>query len=223
MVNSNCGPKLIHLIDKYDLDGIIADLESKWTRNDEDSRYSIRDLESYFNTAIVNSVFNQIGAVPAEYTAENVYEILSSDDDKLADEAFLRTWFEERGIDPDELADDFISYYPIYVYLRGERDVESPNTQKHSPEEKKQRSIDRMDRLKSRVEKVCEKTISSLQRADVIPDTDLSVRILFQLECPDCRTRSSIMTYIYNEKCPVCSDSEELPPEKEINALRDNS
>lgn len=215
MPDDSRDPKIVRLMEKYDLDGMAADLEAKWTREDGDSRYSIRELETYFNTAIVKSVFNRIGAVPVEYGAEEVYEILSSDDANVADETFLRTWFEERGVDPDELGGDFLSYHSIYVYLRERRGVNPPDTPEHSPEEEKQQNIDRMDRLERRVENVCKTTISTLQRANILPDKDFTVRISFQVECPECMTRSSITTYIYNEDCPVCSGQEDLPAKKE--------
>lgn len=212
-------PKIIRLIDKYDLEGMESDLEAKWTRKGSESRYSIRDLETYFNQAIVQSVFNKIGAVPTDYSAQKVYEILSSDDVSVADETYLRTWFEERGIDPDELATDFLSYHSIYVYLREKRGVNPPDTPDTSPEEEKQQGIDRMDRLNRRVEKVCEKTISTLQNTDVLPEGDLTFRINFHVECPECMTRSSITTYIYNEGCPVCPDHGRSSAKKESTSM----
>lgn len=214
MADENSQPKIVRLIETYDLDEMAVDLEAKWTRDDQHSRYSIRDLETYFNTAIVKSVFNRVGAVPADYSAEEVYEILTSDDANVADVTFLRTWFDERGVDPDELTEDFLSYHSIYVYLREERGANPPDTPESSPEEVKQQSIDRIDRLERRVEKVCEKTISTLQKADVIPTGALTVRISFDVECPECMTRSSITTYIYHEGCPVCSKEESRLPER---------
>lgn len=202
-------------METYELDGMGADLEAKWTREGRDSRYSIRDLETYFNTAIVRSVFNKVGAVPAEYSAEEVYEILSSGDTKIADEKFLRTWLEERDVDPNDLAEDFLSYHSIYVYLSEKRGVNPPDTPEYTPEEEKQQWIDRMDRLKRRVEKVCENSITTLQKAEVLPDNDLTFRISFHVECPECMTRSSITTYIYNEGCPVCLEQGSPPPDKE--------
>lgn len=208
MAGGRSDPKIVRLIDKYDLNEMAMDLEAKWTRRDQQSRYSIRDLETYFNTAIIKSVFNKVGAVPSDFSAEEVYEILSSDDANIADLEFLRTWFEERGVDPQELAEDFLSYHSIYVYLSEKRGVNPPDTLESSPEEVKQQSIDRIDRLNRRVQKVCEKTISTLQNADVLPSGDLPVRVSFDVECPECMTRSSITTYMYHEGCPVCSKEE---------------
>lgn len=213
MTDGESGSKIARVMEKYDLDGMAADLEAKWTREDPDERYSLRELETHFNTAIVRSVFNRLGAVPAEYSAEEVYEILSADDANVADETFLRTWLDERGVDPDELAADFLSYQSIYNYLREERSVESPATTEYTPEERKQQGIERVDRLKRRAEKVCEKWISVLQRVDVLPEKELTVRIVFQVECPDCGTRSSITTYMYQGDCPVCSTDENAAPE----------
>lgn len=214
MAPQSSEPKIVRLIEKYDLNEMAVDLEAKWTREDQQSRYSIRELETYFNTAIVKSVFNRVGAVPADFSAEEVYDILTSDDANIADVTFLHTWFEERGVDPDELADDFLSYHSIYVYLREERGANPPATPESSPDEVKQQSIDRIDRLERRVEKVCEKTISTLQNADVIPTRDLTVRTSFDVECPECMTRSSITSYIYHEDCPVCSEEESRLPER---------
>lgn len=162
-------------------------------------------------------MFNRLGAVPAEYSAEEVYEILSADDANVADETFLRTWLDERGVAPDELAADFLSYQSIYNYLREERSVESPATTEYTPEERKQQAIERVDRLKRRAEKVCEKRLSILQRVDVLPDSELTIRILFQVECPECGTRSSLSTYMYQENCPVCSADENAVSEHGSN------
>jgi len=160
----------------------------------------VRELETYFNTAIVRSVFNRLGAVPAEYSAADMYEIFSAADANVADETFLRTWLDERGVDSDELAADFLSYQLTYNHLREERSVESPATREYTPEERKQQAIERMGRLKRRAKKVCKKWLSVLQWVDMLPDRELPVRIVFQVECPEYGTRSSIMTYMYHKR-----------------------
>lgn len=56
MTDANSGSKIARVMEKYHLEGMAADLEAKWTREDPDERYSLREFETHFNTAVVRSV-----------------------------------------------------------------------------------------------------------------------------------------------------------------------
>lgn len=123
-------------IERYRLLGMGADLESRWTHThaDDEPHTALEALTTYFNTAIVRAVFARVGDEPPDYTAEDVYRLLTADDPPAADETTVRTWLDDHGVDPDALTADFVSPRAIHRYLRAERDVEIPVLLEHPPE-----------------------------------------------------------------------------------------
>jgi hypothetical protein len=194
--------KIVRSMKKYGLENIGEDLERKWTHENPDERYSIRELATYFNTSIVKQVFkNEVGYAPAELDAEDVYELLSDDDAPEEDVEFARNWLRQNGVDPDELAKDFVSYHTVFSYLRDVRGAESPDKKSSSSKAKKEKAIQRMKRLKHRVEKVATDSIDRLQREDLIPDEDYTVDISFRVRCSNCDRSMGLVQFLREEGC----------------------
>lgn len=122
------GPRIDQLTKRYSIVGMGADLESRCTQTDAETepRKVLDELRTYFNTAIVRTVFAHVGAEPPEHSAEPVYQNLTADDPPACDETAVRTWLDEHGVDPDALAADFVSTRTMYRYLRDQRGHEVP-------------------------------------------------------------------------------------------------
>lgn len=123
-------------MEDYRLIGIGGDLESRWTHThaDDDPREALEAISNYFNTAIVQAVFARAGAEPAEYDAEDVYLILTTDDAPESDDTAVRRWLEDHEIDPEALAAAFVSTRAMHRYLQEERGLEIPVPLEHPPE-----------------------------------------------------------------------------------------
>lgn len=204
-------PKVLKSSQKYGLEGVGADLERKWTRDDRSERYSIRELATYLNSAIVKQVFKDIGHAPPEMNAEEVYKLLTDDDAPQEDVEFILTWLRQNGVDPDELVSDFVSYHTVFNYLREVRGVESPDKKPSDPSEKKENAISRVKRLQRRLEDVSEKTVETLKNNGVVPDRDFSIRVNIRVECPNCGRTTSLIEFFRKEGCKCDTEDGDGP------------
>ena len=157
-------------MEAYGLDGMAAELERRWTHEDDEKRSSVRELETEFNTAVVRSVFVDIGTAPPEYSAEEVYGLLSGDG-PAEDVAVVERWLEQHGYDPAAVADDFVSFQTIYNYLRDVRDAESPDTGA-TPEERREGAVEHLNNLRSRAERVSERIVQVIRRGGCVCRAD---------------------------------------------------
>lgn len=204
-------PKIVKSMKKYGLDGMGDDLERKWTQKDRSERYSIRELATYFNSAIVEQVFKDIGHAPAEIDAEEAYELLHDDDAPQEDVEFIRTWLRQNGVDPDELTSDFVSYHTVFNYLREVRDVESPDKKSSDPSGQKENAISRIKRLQRRLETISEGSLRTLRNNEIVPDRDFSIRVNIRVECPNCGRTTSIIKFLRKEGCKCDTDESDEP------------
>lgn len=202
-------PKVERMTDKYNLAGgdMPAELERRWSRDDPDKRSSIRELETYFNTAIVKSVLTDIGFAPSDYSAEEIYELLDDDDAPRDKRREIETWLEQHGYDPEEVTEDFVSFQTIYIYLRDIRGAESANQTK-TPEEQREAAIDKVMSLKYRIEKTANNKLSSLRNAEILPDVEYNIRVSIEAECPKCHRRTPLVQLIKRGGCTCEEDVE---------------
>ena len=194
--------KIDYLIDKYDLDGVILEMQSRWERAD-DERWGIRKCGRYFNTQILESVFrNQVHDHPNNYSNDEIYNILTGDDDDIDSDAreSLRNWFEERGADPDEIADDFVHFRTVNKYFKNELKAQSPNLET-SPE-KRRTQIERIvNQSLNKSEATIKSELNRGQNAGVFPDTEFSLDFRVSIRCHECGSLLRLQDYFDNEGC----------------------
>lgn len=149
------GARINHLIERYRLVGMGEDLESRWIQTTSDAKADPQEaltaLTNYFNTTIILTVLVRIGADPSDHSPEKVNQILTEDNSPTVDETAVRSWLDEHGIDPGNLAADFVSTRAMHRYLRKERGLEVPLRLHHPPEVAKLHDITVED-LKSHIE-----------------------------------------------------------------------
>jgi len=179
--------KLDVVVDKYDLHGIVDELESRWTRKNPEERYSIRELEKYLNAAIIRAALEkEVGYSPVNYNPKDIFEILNDGEDvSKSDERFVRQWMED-NLDLEELESDFVSYYSIFTFLRDVRNAESPNQRDTSPEKAKERGVDRIEQQTSNLNEATKSALKTVKNANVVADNDYEIRVSVRIECPDC-------------------------------------
>jgi hypothetical protein len=194
--------KIDYLIDKYDLDGVILEMQSRWER-DDDERWGIRKCGRYFNTQILESVFrNQVHDHPKNYSNEEIHNILTGDGDDVDSDAreSVRNWFEERGADPDEIADDFVHFRTVFKYFKNELEAQSPNLES-SPEERRAQIEKMVNQSLGKSEATIKSVLNRGQKAGVYPDTEFSLDFRVSIRCRECGSLLRLQDFLDNEGC----------------------
>lgn len=107
--------KVGRLIDRYDLDGLGEDLETRWTA-DSEQRHSLRELADYFNQRLLQAKLHGNGTVAADSEVERHYERLTADESPR-DRTRKRRELERLGLDIDELESEFVTHQAVHSYL----------------------------------------------------------------------------------------------------------
>lgn len=190
-------PKAEVLIQKYDLDGVLEEIQYRWEL-DDDNRWGIRKCGRYFNTQIVESVLrNQIHNAPDNYSSREIYELLDGDDDEVdtRKRTDIRNWFQKHGVDPDELEDDFIHYRTLFKYLKEVQEASSPE-HRLSPSERRDQALNNIKKSRNRFEASIQKEIQRAQNAGSLPETDIEFKMNPKVQCHDCGTILALTKYI---------------------------
>lgn len=165
----------------------------------------LRPLARRFNTLVVDAALLEAGEPPLEGEAEMLYELLTGDDVVEAERARARSRLTEYGIDPEKLADDFISYRTLDRHFKNCTDREraaTPNPA--SPED----VLNRVNTLKNRLEQVTAKSIREVsQRTAIGIDSDeADIFVQVTVVCPDCGDRLQVHE-LFEEGCR-CTDTD---------------
>jgi len=71
--------KVARLIEKYELTGLGAELEARWT-GDGVERTSLRDLADQFNQRLLAAALEEAGRTPLDDEIASLYDDLTGDD-----------------------------------------------------------------------------------------------------------------------------------------------
>jgi len=93
---------------------------------------------------------------------------------------------------------DFVSHQTIYRYLKDHREVEQPE---QTPEERKEKAIETIKRLRGRTTAVSEQTVEKLKRNDVVSVGAFSVLNDLQVLCEECGRSDDIASFLEQGGC----------------------
>ncbi|EMA05059.1 hypothetical protein SAMN05443574_1158 [Haloarcula vallismortis] len=186
--------KVDAVIQKYDLVGMGAELESRWV-GDEGEEQSTRDLADYFNQSVLESAIEGTDAPTLSGDIQQVYQSLSEDD---ADAPIIRSRLEQSGVDIESVMADFISHQTVYRYLTNDRGAVRPE---QTPGERKKSAIDRIQRLRGRTTAVTRQTIESLEKNDAISAGEFNIINELQVLCEDCGRSYDIVAFLEQDGC----------------------
>jgi hypothetical protein len=205
--DSRPASKVARLIEEYELDGLGADLEARWTGDDND-RMSLRDLATFFNQQLLRQALitadNGTGAL--DNTVETIYTRLTSDDVSSGVRTDTRSRLEQRGVDVDALESDFVTYQAIRSYLKDWRGAEY---QTISDEAKIKKDLESIQRLLSRTTSVTEERIEKLRETDRIALDTFEVLLDIQVLCQACGDQHSVTELLEGGGCPCQMSSNE--------------
>jgi len=194
--------KVARLIDEYDLNGLGAELEWRWTADDED-RLSLRALATHFNQHLLRTRMAQAGTQSLDGESENTYRLLTDDDVSDAERTRAVRRLERDGIDVDALRDDFVTYQAIRSYLQRERDAEYVTDGRDRTEAEAQN----VQQLRGRITTVTEGKLDQLRKNEDIVLGEYSLFVDINVLCEDCGQRYEVTDLLERGDCD-CADPE---------------
>jgi hypothetical protein len=194
--------KVARLLEEYELEGLGAELERRWTA-DGDERMSLRDLADYFNAEVLEASMADAGMQPLSGEADNVYHLLTGEDVTSADRTRTRRRLEREGVDVDALLSDFVTYQAIRTYLKRDRGAE------HTTDDRDRTIVEaeNIQRLRGRTVTVTEGKLDQLRRSDEIVLGNARVFVDVNVLCEDCGAQYEVDELLDRGGCD-CMDAE---------------
>lgn len=189
--------KVERLLDDYDLRDVGETLEKRWLGTDG-TRYSLRELESWFNRQLLRAAMEDAGMNPLDGEVENLYRLLSDDDVSSGMRTQACNRLERNDVDVERLEDDFVSYQSIRTYLRNYRDVSAPTDEET---DRVEREMENVQRLKSRFSAVTESKLEGLRKADEIQLGSFRVLADLRVFCETCGSQYPIEEFLERGHC----------------------
>ncbi|MFC7021060.1 MULTISPECIES: rod-determining factor RdfA [Haloarcula] len=195
--------KVARLIDGYDLDGLGAELEARWTGTGEE-RMSLRDLATLFNKRLLEQRLLDAGMSALETNVDMTYRNLTDEEVSTGVQTDTRSRLERNGVDVDELLSDFVTYQAIRSYLKEWRGAayEGP-----SDDEKIQKDLESIQRLMTRTMSVTEERIEKLRNSGRFDLGEFEVFLDAQVLCQECGSQYSVTELFEQRGCDCERDS----------------
>jgi hypothetical protein len=197
-IEPTCSCKIGRLLEKYDIRAFDGDLQEQWLNE----KASLRDLARQFNERILREAIEAAGGTPMGGEVENFYRLLTDDDVSVGMQTQARNRLQSRGVDPDELESEFVSYQTVNRHLKNCHELERGSTQE---EDVVDRVKDRIFALQSRTTTVTENALEQLQRADEIDVRNPSAFVEITVVCDDCGTVLTLDEALAGASC-ACDD-----------------
>jgi len=175
--------KIGRLITSYDLDELGEELEARWT-GATGERESLRDLATYFNKRLLESVLDDHDIRPLAGDVEATYRALTNDETSSGVRSELRNRLRRTGVDLEQLESDFVTHQAIYTYLTDSRGVTLEND--ISADVRIEKETEALQRLRSRTAVVTEDAVDRLASRGLIEIGDFDVIIDTSVVCRDC-------------------------------------
>lgn len=188
--------KISRLINKYDLDGLGQELEDRWLGRGYESQ-SLRSLADWFNKYLFEKKFNQSGRTPVSGEVDNFYRLLTDDEVTSGMRLDAETVLEEKGIDPENIRQEFVSHQSVYIYLTEYRDASKQRSSKNQIKSAR----DTIQRLQNRLIAVAENHMQQLRNTEKLTIGEFTVLVDIQILCEDCGSSYSTTTLLDRGGC----------------------
>lgn len=179
--NGGTRSKIIRVIEKYGIEGFEQELETRWLAEDEQGM-SLRELAEFFNKRVLEAALERSELSLLDTDLEAIYRQLTDESVSAGERTRLERRLDRNGVDADTITSNFVTHQTVYTYLRNHRNVSQPE---ESPEEKRAKAIERVQKLQNRTGAVTESTIESLQRDELVPNGEYDVLVNVQIVAED--------------------------------------
>jgi S-adenosylmethionine:diacylglycerol 3-amino-3-carboxypropyl transferase len=173
--------KISRSIEKYGLEGLGEEIETRWLATDERAM-STRELAEYFNKQVLESALERSELSLLDVDIDAVYSRLTDDDVSAGERTRMERRLDRSGIDLDAVTGDFVTHQTVYTYLTKHREVSQPE---EGPDEKRAKAVERIQKLQNRTAAVTADTIETLQREDLVPGGEFDVLVDVQIVFED--------------------------------------
>ncbi|MCY4732363.1 hypothetical protein KY092_17570 [Natronomonas gomsonensis] len=192
--------KVARLIEEYDLQGLGAELEQRWTA-DED-RSSLRELAAQFNQELLREALEAANVQHLDGELENTYRLLTDDDVSSAESTRIQRRLERDGVDVDALQQDFVTYQAIRTYLKEYRGAE------YTPAETDplEREATNVQKLRGRMVSVTEGKLEQLRDGGHLTLGEFRTLAEIQVICEDCNTQFDVLELFDRGGCNCASE-----------------
>ncbi|SDQ24123.1 rod-determining factor RdfA [Natronobacterium texcoconense] len=201
MADSNASPgpkpKVARLIEKYDLEGVGADLEARWTRTE--NRESLRSLAASFNERLLRAALAEADVDTITADVSHLYELLSGETGSRGERTQVERRLEREGIDVATLTDEFVSYGAIRSYLTGYRDVTPPSNDDDGHD--RGNVAGTIEGLRQRTVSVTESKLESLRESDRLELGPHRVLADVQVLCEGCGKQYDVADLLESGTC----------------------
>jgi hypothetical protein len=197
--------KVVRLIEEYELTGLGAELEARWT-GDGYERMSLRDLADLFNTRVLETALVRAGANRSLSDVEGTYRDLTDEDVSVGVRTDTRSRLQQAGIDVDTLERDFVTYQAVRSYLREHREAEY---RAPTDAEKLAKDLESIQRLLTRTRSVTEERIENLRATDRVDIDEFEVLLDLNVLCQRCGTQYDLEEFFDGRGCDCRRDSAE--------------
>jgi hypothetical protein len=187
--------KVGRVIQKYDLGGLGAELERRWLA-DGDERLSLRDLADLLNRRVLQAALVDAGRTSTDRDVAHLYETLQGDvsaGERIRKEREL----ERDGVDVDALTSDFVTHQAVHTYLKKYRNAEYDR----EPRDPATRSVETLQRLRSRTAAVTDRTVTQLAKKDAITAEGFETFVEMRVRCSECGAEYDAVTFIERGGC----------------------
>lgn len=196
-------PKVARLIEKYDLEGLGADLEARWTRTE--NRESLRSLADSFNERLLRAALSEAGIDTVAEDVSHLYDLLRGETGSRGERTQVERRLEREGIDVATLTDEFVSYGAVRTYLTGYRDVDPPSKTDDHGREDVARTV---EGLRQRTVSVTESKLERLRESDRLDLGPHRVLADVQVLCEACGKQYDVVDLLESGGCDCFDPSQ---------------
>jgi hypothetical protein len=184
---------------------VLDDVDEKLREQRQNAEASLRDLEDYFNRRVLEAAMRDARAEMIEGEVENTYHLLAADDVSSGSKVEVKDRLRRSGVDPEAVADDFVSYQTIRTHLQECLEVDtSLNTGV-----KKSEAKNTVFKLLSRTEVITERTIDRLRSAGHLVIGNVDVTLSLRVACTECGEEYTFSRLLERGQCDCVDGSEE--------------
>lgn len=188
-------PKVVRLIEKYDLDGVGTELVERWTR--EQDRTSLRDLSTYFNKRLLTAVIRSEDRDVSSAEIDELYHAIQDDDVSSGVRTEAERRLEQLNVDIKELRTEFTSYQALRTYLVKYRGV----TYERNSENRIEKEAEQIQKLENRTTAVTTDKLERLREADEITLNEFRLFTDLNVYCDGCQSQFEVTALLEEGGC----------------------
>jgi hypothetical protein len=192
--------KVGRVIDEYGLEGFGAELETRWTGEQGDG-VSLRALADLFNRRVLEAAMDEAGARSLDGEVENRYRLLTDSEVSAGMREQARRELDRAGVPIEEVESDFVSHQSIYTYLKDHRGANHPSNVERTPEERRERELDKIGALITRTTVVTEDSIERLAKGEALSGGISDVFVDVQVTCESCGRSMAATAFLEDGGC----------------------